>query len=71
MVRTVLVRLHEAGVLTTLPRAHTRAPQYYEADPADPVWDALSKLADAIIGAQRSELRISPGAEDLPKDSPI
>lgn len=48
MVRDVLVRLAEASVVLRLPRASARAPQYYEADPADPVWVAVRQLTRAL-----------------------
>lgn len=51
LVRDVLVRLADAGVLRMLPRASSRAPQYYEANPRDPVWTALAALADALAEA--------------------
>lgn len=51
MVRDVLIKLADGGVLATLPRATSRAAQYYEADPADQVWVALARLADALFEA--------------------
>lgn len=60
MVRIVLLRLRDAGVLTALPRGHARAAQYYEADPADPAWIHLCSLADAVIHKCRRDQHDTP-----------
>jgi hypothetical protein len=38
MARDVLKRLAEAGVVTSLPRANSRATLYYKVESDDPVW---------------------------------
>lgn len=48
LVRDVLVRLADAGVVTVLPRPHSRAALYYEAKQGS-VWTALLLLAEAIV----------------------
>ncbi len=48
MVRDVLVRLTEAGVITPLPRATSRAMQYYEAPADASIWVTLVRLAMAL-----------------------
>jgi hypothetical protein len=50
MVRDVLVRLADAGVVGRLPRASTRAAQYYEVITVNEHWDPLLRLATAICG---------------------
>jgi ribosomal protein S25 len=53
MVRAVLLRLADAGVLRPLPRAHARGALYYEvAAPA--VWERLLALARALLDSQSS-----------------
>ena len=48
LARDVLRRLAEAKVVTPLPRANSRAPQYYEVDKSNAVWLNLLSLANAI-----------------------
>jgi DNA-binding transcriptional ArsR family regulator len=48
MVRVVLIRLVDAGLLDALPRANTRAAQYYAADNHGQPWLALCTLARAV-----------------------
>lgn len=55
MVRGVLLRLVTAGVLSTLPRANSRAPQYYEVKREDLLWPALHSLAEAVASLHRTQ----------------
>lgn len=48
LARDVLRRLAEAEVVTLLPRANSRAPQYYEVNNSNAVWSSLLSLANAI-----------------------
>lgn len=61
MVRDVLVRLLDAEVLIALPRASSRAPQYYEAREESPVWPNLVSLARALTSAVASERAAAVG----------
>jgi predicted ArsR family transcriptional regulator len=49
MVRDVLLRLVDSGVVVALPRATSRAPQYYEAPAGGSAWLALVHLARLLI----------------------
>jgi DNA-binding GntR family transcriptional regulator len=63
LVRDVLVRLRDAGVVTELPRAYTRAPLYYQVEKGE-LWTSLRQLADVITNLT------GPGVEKAADNRP-